>query len=55
MTTGADGQARLQVERSGGRTETVAVRVGLAALGYVQVTPSGAGLAEGDRVVVGTT
>jgi peptidoglycan hydrolase-like protein with peptidoglycan-binding domain len=54
VTTGADGQARVQVQRSGGRTEDVAVRVGLAALGYVQVSPSGGGLAQGDRVVVGT-
>jgi hypothetical protein len=52
-TTGADGQARLEVQRSGGQTDNVPVRVGLAALGYVQVSPS-ADLAEGDRVVVGT-
>ena len=54
VSTGADGQARVQVERPEGRTENVAVRVGLTALGYVQVSPSGGDLAEGDRVVVGT-
>jgi peptidoglycan hydrolase-like protein with peptidoglycan-binding domain len=54
VTTGADGQARVRVERPGGRTENVPVRMGLTALGYVQVDPSGGGLAEGDRVVVGT-
>ena len=54
VTTDADGQARVGVERSGSRTENVAVHVGLTALGYVQVSPSGGHLAEGDRVVVGT-
>jgi hypothetical protein len=54
VTTGADGQARVQVERGTGRTENVRVQVGLTALGYVQVGASGGGLAENDRVVVGT-
>jgi hypothetical protein len=54
VTTGADGQARLEVQRAGGRTEDVPVKVGLTALGYVQVSPSGTGLAAGDRVVLGT-
>jgi hypothetical protein len=54
VSTGADGRARVQVERTAGRTENVRVQVGLTALGYVQVSASGGDLAEGDRVVVGT-
>jgi peptidoglycan hydrolase-like protein with peptidoglycan-binding domain len=53
VVTGADATSRLEVDRGAGRTEDVPVTVGLAAGGYVQVTPSGAGLREGDRVVVG--
>lgn len=54
VTTGADGQSRLQVEREGG-TVDVGVKVGLAALGHVEVSPlPGGTLSEGDRVVVGT-
>jgi peptidoglycan hydrolase-like protein with peptidoglycan-binding domain len=56
VTTGADGQSRLQVARGAGATVDVPVKLGLAALGYVQVTPAaGAALTEGDRVVVGST
>ncbi|WP_436776972.1 HlyD family efflux transporter periplasmic adaptor subunit [Yinghuangia sp. YIM S09857] len=52
--TGADGQARVKVERADGAVTPVSVTLGLAATGFVAVTASdGLPLAEGDRVVVG--
>ncbi|MGW0658145.1 peptidoglycan-binding protein [Streptodolium elevatio] len=52
--TGADGQARVKVERADGTVAPVAVTLGLAATGFVAVTaPDGQPLAAGDRVVVG--
>lgn len=52
--TGADGQARVKVERADGTVTPVAVTLGLAATGFVAITAAdGQPLAEGDRVVVG--
>ncbi len=57
---GADGTSKVEVERSaalGSRaavTELVEVEVGLSAQGYIEITPNGADLVEGDRVVVGS-
>lgn len=52
--TGADGQARVKVERPDGTVEPVAVTLGLAAGGFVAITPSdGRALAANDRVAVG--
>ncbi|MEZ5411111.1 MAG: peptidoglycan-binding domain-containing protein [Acidimicrobiales bacterium] len=55
LSAGADGSARVEVERSAGQVELVEVVTGLRADGYVEVR-SAAGapaLAVGDRVVVG--
>ncbi len=58
LSVGADGESRVEVERSAGdepgAVETVTVTVGLSADGYAEVTPVGASLVAGDRVVVGT-
>lgn len=52
--TGADGQARVKVQRGNGKVDTAAVTLGLSAAGFVAVTPAaGQQLAAGDRVVVG--
>ncbi|GAA4997654.1 hypothetical protein GCM10023205_83950 [Yinghuangia aomiensis] len=52
--TGADGQARVKVQRGNGKADTVAVALGLSASGFVAVNPAaGQQLAAGDRVVVG--
>jgi peptidoglycan hydrolase-like protein with peptidoglycan-binding domain len=52
LSLAADGSS--QIERHDrGRTETVRVRPGLSANGYVQVTPLAGRLGNGDRVVVG--
>ncbi|MGR6999838.1 hypothetical protein ACU686_20000 [Yinghuangia aomiensis] len=52
--TGADGQARVKVQRGNGKVDTVAVALGLSAGGFVAVNPAaGQQLAAGDRVVVG--
>ncbi len=53
LSAGADGTARVEVERSDGVTELVEVSTGLRAGGFVEVEPLRAALAEGDRVVVG--
>ncbi len=53
VSAGADGRARVEVERTRGETELVTVTTGLAADGYVEIEPVGAGLEAGDRVVVG--
>ncbi|GAA4094871.1 peptidoglycan-binding protein [Nonomuraea soli] len=50
IITGADGKARVRVQRSPGKVEEVEVRTGLAADGEVEV---GGALDEGDLVVVG--
>lgn len=55
LSAGADGSARVEVERTAGQVELVEVVTGLRADGYVEVR-SAAGapaLAVGDRVVVG--
>jgi peptidoglycan hydrolase-like protein with peptidoglycan-binding domain len=53
VSAGGDGRARVEVERTRGETELVTVTTGLAADGYVEIKPVGAGLEAGDRVVVG--
>lgn len=53
LSAGSDGGSRVEVLRNG-KVELVAVKVGLTADGYAQVTPAGDGkLTEGDQVVVG--
>lgn len=52
--TGADGQARVKVQRGNGKVDTVAVTLGLSAGGFVAVNPAaGQQMVAGDRVVVG--
>ncbi len=55
LSAGANGSARVEVERADGTVETVDVIAGLnsRSQGLVEVTPVGADLAEGDRVIVG--
>lgn len=58
ISVGADGESRVEVERSEGdgpdAVEIVKVTVGLTAEGYAEITPVEAGaLQRGDRVVVG--
>ncbi|HTI24785.1 MAG TPA: peptidoglycan-binding domain-containing protein [Kutzneria sp.] len=52
VATSQDGSTRVQVQRRDGQVRDVPVRVGLTANGLVEV--SATGLAEGDRVVVGS-
>jgi hypothetical protein len=54
LSVGADGSARVQVQRQGGRLEYVTVNPGLAAKGLVEVTPTEGELGSGDLVVVGS-
>ncbi|MEM9135146.1 MAG: peptidoglycan-binding protein [Actinomycetota bacterium] len=53
LSAGADGTARVEVERSPGSTEVLKVATGLRAQGLVEITPVDGSLAPGDRVVVG--
>jgi peptidoglycan hydrolase-like protein with peptidoglycan-binding domain len=55
LTAGAGGESRVEVRRGGedDETELVEVTTGLAAEGYVEVTPVSATLEPGDLVVVG--
>ena len=53
LSVGADGTSRVQVQRSGGRSEFVNVEAGLAADGLVEVRPVGGQLEPGGLVVVG--
>jgi Putative peptidoglycan binding domain len=53
LSVGADGESRLQIQRTGGRTEYVTVAPGLAAKGLVEVRPLEGKLAPGDLVIVG--
>jgi hypothetical protein len=53
LSVGADGSARVQVQRASGRSDYVTVNPGLAAKGLVQVAPVQGHLAPGDLVVVG--
>ncbi|MEM7338972.1 MAG: peptidoglycan-binding protein [Actinomycetota bacterium] len=53
LSAGANGAARVEVERTPGDVEVVEVVTGLRANGLVQIDPVDADLAEGDRVVVG--
>jgi peptidoglycan hydrolase-like protein with peptidoglycan-binding domain len=52
VATSQDGSARVQVQRGNGQVQDVRVKLGLTADGLVEV--SGTGLAQGDRVVVGS-
>jgi len=53
LTVGADGNSRVQVQRSGGGSEYVTVEPGLAAQGLVEVRPVKGALAPGNLVIVG--
>lgn len=53
LSISADGTARVQVDRGGGRTDFVPVTPGLAAQGLVEVRPLSGVLQPGDLVVVG--
>ncbi len=55
LSAGANGSARVEVERPTGQVEVVEVVTGLRAEGYVEVkaAPGAPALAVGDRVVVG--
>lgn len=54
LTAGPGGEARIEIARADDTTDLVTVATGLAAGGYVQITPSGATVAAGDLVAVGT-
>jgi peptidoglycan hydrolase-like protein with peptidoglycan-binding domain len=61
VSVGPDGESRIEIERrrargnDEGETELVPVVVGLAAQGFVEITPIGdAKIAAGDKVVVGS-
>ncbi|MGZ5384597.1 MAG: peptidoglycan-binding protein [Acidimicrobiia bacterium] len=54
LSATADGTARVQVEHDDLTTTFVEVTAGLAAGGFVQITPISGELHAGDRVVVGT-
>jgi peptidoglycan hydrolase-like protein with peptidoglycan-binding domain len=54
LSVGADGNARLQVQRGGGLSQYVTVEPGLAAQGLVEVRPVNGRLDAGDLVVAGT-
>ena len=54
VVTGADGTARVQLSRPGGRFEDVPVKLGLSAQGLVEVSAQSGTLDAGDRVVVGS-
>lgn len=54
VSSAADGTTRMRVQRTDGTIETIEVRVGLSADGFVEVETSDPGTLEtGDRVVVG--
>jgi hypothetical protein len=53
VTADGDGVSRIEVVGRGERTATIAVKTGLAAGGYVQVTVLHGTLSAGNRVVVG--
>lgn len=53
LTAGAGGESRVEVLGEDGETRLVEVETGLAADGYVEITPVGGALAEDDLVVVG--
>lgn len=53
LTAGPGGEARVEVLDDDGVSTLVTVRTGLAAGGFVEVTPTDGTLEEGDRVVVG--
>lgn len=56
LSVGSDGTSRVQVAGRNGSVRTVPVEPGLSAEGFVEVAASSGGrLAEGDRVVVGTS
>jgi len=54
VSSAADGQTRVQVERADGSIDTVPVTTGLSADGFIEVTATQANqLTKGDRVVIG--
>lgn len=55
VSSSADGEARVEVVAADGTASTVPVDAGLAAEGFIEVSPlNGASLEEGDLVVVGS-
>ena len=54
VSAGADGRTTVTVVGTGDRLTPVEVRAGASGDGFVEVTPVSGGLAEGDRVVVGS-
>ena len=55
LSVAADGSSRVQVDLGAGKTRFVTVVAGLAAQGFVKVSPTAKGkLSEGDLVVVGS-
>jgi hypothetical protein len=52
LSLASDGTSRIQVERNGG-LEYVTVKPGMAANGFVQVTPIGGSLSPSQKVVIG--
>ena len=52
LSLASDGTSRIQVERNGG-LEYVTVKPGMAANGFVQVTPIGGSLSSSQKVVIG--
>lgn len=55
LTAGPGGEARVEVLAEDGTSTLVTVTTGLAADGFVEVTPTDGTLEVGDRVVVGTS
>lgn len=53
VSTADDGMSRVLVRRAEADFQTVLVRRGLSAGGYLEVIPEEPGLRAGDRVVVG--
>ncbi len=54
LSASGDGQTRVEVETSPGKTRFVSVSKGLAAQGFVEVSAEDGELEEGDQVVVGS-
>jgi len=52
LSLASDGTSRIQVERNGG-LEYVTVKPGMAANGFVQITPIGGSLSTSQKVVIG--
>ena len=53
LSAGADGTARVEIERSPGQTDIIKVKTGLSSQGFVEISALEGSLDAGDRVVVG--